>query len=298
MTDTEYKDWQAKHNVYHGIRPGHCFNAKEIYEELKNGKPSDQLLVRIVEYFADKANTDGGKEVMEIIPEMQSATDVKVSDMGELSSNNEMLDFPLVGMSPDYCSDVSSREKEIDLEESMEKCSGKISDGNYEKGDGKKDKNSDGKVYKKEKSNVLREEDVVLFKQEKGDELTVIVETKAKPVEMSKLELLEKEMIEEEFGMDENDLEWTILDDIDAEILKKRTISKHVDLYENNDEEDLDYADFSSVKDGDMLYFKSVRRQLKRLNELRKEIEGISVSKFYGERYSVDDLKVKDGYMD
>ena len=29
----------------------------------------------------------------------------------------------------------------------------------------KKDKNSDGKVYKKEKSNVLREEDVVLFKQ-------------------------------------------------------------------------------------------------------------------------------------
>ena len=121
-------------------------------------------------------------------------------------------------------------------------------------------KTGDGKVYKKEKLNVLREEDVVLFKQEKGDELTVIVETKAKPVEMSKLELLEKEMIEEEFGMDENDLEWTILDDIDAEILKKRTISKRVDLYKNNDEEDLDYADFSSVKDGDMLYFKSVRR--------------------------------------
>ena len=143
---------------------------------------------------------------------------------------------------------------------------------------------------------MLSEEDVVLFKQEKGDELTVIVETKAKPVEMSKLELLEKEMIEE-FGTDENDLEWTILDDIDAEILKKRTISKCVDLYEN-DEEDLDYADFSSVKDGDMLYFKSVRRQLKRLNELRKEIEGISISKFYGERYSVDDSKVKDGYMD
>ena len=70
MTDTEYEDWQAKHNVYHGIRPGHCINAKEIYEELKNGKPSDQLLVRIVEYFADKANTDAGKEVMEIIPEM------------------------------------------------------------------------------------------------------------------------------------------------------------------------------------------------------------------------------------
>ena len=260
VTDTEYEDWRAKHNVYHGIGPGCCINAKEIYEELKNGKPSDQLLVRIVEYFADKANTDGGKEVMEIIPEMQSATDVKVSDMGELSSNNEMLDFPLVGMSPDYRSDVSSREKEIDLEESMEKCSGKISDRNYEKGDGKKDENSGGKVYEKEKSNVLREEGVVLFKQEKGDELTVTVETKAKPVELSKLELLEKEMIEEEFGTDENDLEWTILDDIDAEILKKRTISKCVDLYENDDEEDLDYADFSSVKDGDMLYFKSARR--------------------------------------
>ena len=72
-------------------------------------------MVRIVEYFADKANTDARKEVMEIIPEMQSATDVKVSDMGELSSNNEMLDFPSVGMSPDYHSDVSSREKEIDL---------------------------------------------------------------------------------------------------------------------------------------------------------------------------------------
>ena len=166
---------------------------------------------------------------MEIIPEMQSATDVEVSDMGEFSSNNEMLDFPSGGMSPDYHSDVSSREKEIDLEESMEKCSGKISDGNYKKGDGEKDENSDGKVYKKEKLNVLREEDVVLFKQEKGDELTVIVETKAKPVEMSKLELLEKEMIEEVFGMDENDLEWTILDDIDAEVLKKRTISKCVD---------------------------------------------------------------------
>ena len=106
-------------------------------------------MVRIVEYFADKANTDAGKEVMEIIPEMQSATNVKVSDMGGLSSNNEMLDFPLVGMSPDYHSDVSSREKEIDLEESMEKCSGKISDGNYEKGDGKKDENSDGKIYEK-----------------------------------------------------------------------------------------------------------------------------------------------------
>ena len=142
----------------------------------------------------------------------------------------------------------------------MEKCSGKISDGNHKKGDGKKDKNSDGKVYEKEKSNVLREEGVVLFKQEKGDELTVIVETKAKPVEMSKLELLEKAMIEEEFGMDENDLEWTMLDDIDTEILKNRTISKCVDLYENDDEEDLDYADFSSVKDGDILYFKSARR--------------------------------------
>ena len=60
----------------------------------------------------------------------------------------------------------------------------------------------------------------------------------------------------------------------------------------------MDYADFSSVKDGDMLYYKSVRRQLKRLNELRKEIERISISKFYGERYGVDDSKVKDGYMD
>ena len=37
---------------------------------------------------------------------------------------------------------------------------------------------------------------------------------------------------------------------------------------------------------------------MKRLNELRKEIEWISLSKFYGERYSVDDSKVKDGYMD
>ena len=207
----------------------------------------------------DKASKDAGNEVIKIIPEMQSATNLEVSDMGELSTNNEMLDFPSVGMSPDYCSDVSSREKEIDLEESMEKCSGKISDGNYKKGDGKKDEkyeNSDGKVYEREKSNVLREGDIVLFKQEKGDKLTLIVETKMKPVEMSNLELLEKEMIEEEFGMDENDLEWTILDDIDAEILKKRTISKCVDLYENNDEEDLDYGDFSCVKDGDMLYLK------------------------------------------
>ena len=95
VTDTEYEDLQAKHNVYHGIRPGCCINAKEIYEELKNGKPSDQLLVRIVEYFVDKASTDAGNEVIKIIPEMQSATNLEVSDMGELSSNNEMLDFPI-----------------------------------------------------------------------------------------------------------------------------------------------------------------------------------------------------------
>ena len=232
---------------------------------------------------------------MEIIPEMQSATDVEVSDTGELSSNNEMLDFPLVGDVFSIALMYLLERKKLIWRKVWKNVQGKLVTETTKRGDGKKDENSDGKVYKKEKLNVLREEDIVLFKQEKGDELTVIVETKAKPVEMSKLELLEKEMIEEEFGMDENDLEWTILDDIDAEILKKRTISKHVDLYENDDEEDLD---FSSVKDGDMLYFKSARRQLKRLNELRKEIEGISVSKFYGERYSVDDLKVKDGYMD
>ena len=34
VTDTEYEDWRAKHNVYHGIGPGCCVNAKEIYEEL------------------------------------------------------------------------------------------------------------------------------------------------------------------------------------------------------------------------------------------------------------------------
>ena len=93
-------------------------------------------------------------------------------------------------------------------------------------------------------------------------------------------------------------LEWTILDDIDAEILKQRRVSKHVNLYENNNEEDLDYGDFSSVKDGDMLYFKSAWRYLKRLHELQKEIEGISISKFYGERYCVDYSTVKDGYLD
>ena len=60
----------------------------------------------------------------------------------------------------------------------------------------------------------------------------------------------------------------------------------------------MDYGDFSSIKDGDMLYFKSVQRHLKRLNELQKEIEMISVSKFYGERALVDDLRVKDGYLD
>ena len=87
-------------------------------------------MVRIVEYFADKACTDVGNDVVRILPEMQSATGLEVSDTAELSSNNEMADFPLVGMSPDYCSDVSAREKDIDLEESMEKCSGKNSDGN------------------------------------------------------------------------------------------------------------------------------------------------------------------------
>ena len=51
------------------------------------------------------------------------------------------------------------------------------------------------------------------------------------------------------------------------------------------------------MKDGDMLYFKSAWRCLKRLHELRKEIEGISISKFYRERYSVDDSTVKDGYL-
>ena len=114
VTDTVYRDWQSKHNVYHGISPGHCINAKEIYEELKYGKLSDQLLVRIVEYFADKTCTDVGNDVVKILPEMQSATGLEVSDTAELSSNNEMADFPLVGMSPDYCSDVSAREKDID----------------------------------------------------------------------------------------------------------------------------------------------------------------------------------------
>ena len=60
VTNTVYEDWLSKHNVSHGISPGCCMNAKEIYEELKHGKLSDQLLVRIVEYFADKACTDVG----------------------------------------------------------------------------------------------------------------------------------------------------------------------------------------------------------------------------------------------
>ena len=68
---------------------------------------------------------------------MQSATGLEVSDTAELSSINEMADFPSVGMSPDYHSDVSAREKDIDLEESMEKCSAKDSDGNYENSNGK-----------------------------------------------------------------------------------------------------------------------------------------------------------------
>ena len=96
---------------------------------------------------------------------------------------------------------MSQLERDIDLEESMEKCSAKISDRNYKTSDGNKDKkyeNSDGKVYEKEKSDLLSEADIVVFKQEKGDELTLIVENK--PVEMTNLELLEQQMIEEEFG--------------------------------------------------------------------------------------------------
>ena len=184
-------------------------------------------MVRIVEYFADKASTDVGDDILEIDFERESRSGVEVSDTGELSSNNELGDFPSVGMSPDYCSDVSAREKDIDLEESMEKCSANNSDRNYKKGDGKKDEkyeNCDVNVYKKEKSYFQSKTDILVFKQEKGDECTLIAETK--PVEMTNLELLEQDMIQEEFGKDENNLEWTILDDIDTELLKKRTVSK------------------------------------------------------------------------
>ena len=124
-------------------------------------------MVRIVEYFADKSCTDVGNDVVEILPEMESATGLEVSDTAELSSNNEMADFPSVGMSPDYCSDVSARErywfggkygKMFSKRQwwKLQKTVMENKDIKYE--------NTDGKVYKKEKSDLLSEADIVLFK--------------------------------------------------------------------------------------------------------------------------------------
>ena len=80
---------------------------------------------------------------------------------------------------------------------------------------------------------------------------------------MSNLERLERQMIVEEFGNDDNNLEWTILDEIDAEIMRKKKQCKKVGLYENDNEEELDYCVFENMKNGDIVYFKSSRRWLK-----------------------------------
>ena len=96
--------------------------------------------------------------------------------------------------------------------------------------------------------------------------------------------------------------QWSLLEDIDEDTLVKTVGGNTEDIY-NDDEDDEDPMEYEYYDESDCLYFKSARKWLIKLQELRKEAEKIaqkiSVKKFYrNKKNNNDDTNMFEGWMD